>query len=351
DQLSILYISGLLAKVGIRAWAPDLEDAPDSLYNSACRITCLNAFRQLFAAGTYNYMNVNPNHIDSFTYFITTYNHYVHFLMAKRFKTEKADAGAMARETKRKTIQKYRERLRDQRVDFLKRHKSKFPPRYQILCEDTLAHSDDEFDPEKKVRIIKTLAYRSKNASKFFRRLDVEIAKEAQIIKNAAKKTPRVLPMEKIPSEFTRAPINLPIDFYAPKWFKALGPGQRRLVVNAQQVCFLPNAAKSLLPNRHPDEFLSNVKFSAKYLDVLSEAYEISDDKEGNVEDDEEDIIDEDEDLNSDDGGVDEEEEEEFYAEGEYGNLYDDDSDEEVAMGAASGEASGSGSGSASRSN
>ncbi|KAG0149602.1 hypothetical protein CROQUDRAFT_104950 [Cronartium quercuum f. sp. fusiforme G11] len=126
---------------------------------------------------------------------------------------------------------------------------------------------------------------------------------------------------------------------------------QECLMVNAQQVCFLPNAAESLLPNCHPDEFLSNVKFSAKYLDVLLEAYKISDDKEGNVEDDEEDIIDEDEDLNSDDGGVDEEEEEEFYAEGEYGNLYDYDSDEEVAMGAASGEASGSGSGAASRSN
>ncbi|KAH9811511.1 hypothetical protein DFH28DRAFT_1130679 [Melampsora americana] len=36
DQMSILYMSGILAKVGIRAWAPDLEDAPNSLYNSAC---------------------------------------------------------------------------------------------------------------------------------------------------------------------------------------------------------------------------------------------------------------------------------------------------------------------------
>ncbi|KAH9813763.1 hypothetical protein DFH28DRAFT_1127883 [Melampsora americana] len=34
DQGSIFYMHGVLAKVGIRAWGPDLDDAPDSLYNS-----------------------------------------------------------------------------------------------------------------------------------------------------------------------------------------------------------------------------------------------------------------------------------------------------------------------------
>ncbi|EGF97783.1 uncharacterized protein MELLADRAFT_118649 [Melampsora larici-populina 98AG31] len=57
DQTYVLYIHGLLAKVGIRVWGPDLNDAPDSLYNSACRITALSSFRQLLATGAYDYMN------------------------------------------------------------------------------------------------------------------------------------------------------------------------------------------------------------------------------------------------------------------------------------------------------
>ncbi|EGG10008.1 uncharacterized protein MELLADRAFT_95119 [Melampsora larici-populina 98AG31] len=338
DEMSILYISGLLAKVGIRAWAPNLDDAPDSLYNSACRITCLNAFRQLLASGTYNYMDVNLRHVDSASHMFSAYNHYVHFVMAARYKTEKNNVGAMAKESASKNIQKYRERLRDQRVEFFKQHKAKFPPRYRALCEDTLAHSDDEYDPIKKVRVIKTLGYRSKNASKFFQRLDVEMAKQAQVTKNAVKKTRRVLPMVPVPSTFTRAPTNLPIDFYDPKWFRALGPGQRRLMANAEAVCFLPNAADSLLPHCHPDEILGDARFSAKYLDALLEAYNLSDDEEDNVEDEEEEIDYGDEEIGSD--GVVEDEEDEFYAEGDYGGLYDDDSDEEDEGPVASGSGS-----------
>lgn len=60
DQYKILYCQGILAKTGIRVWCPDLQDAPDSLYNSACRITALKTFRELFSFGTYNYMNVQP---------------------------------------------------------------------------------------------------------------------------------------------------------------------------------------------------------------------------------------------------------------------------------------------------
>ncbi|KAG0139792.1 hypothetical protein CROQUDRAFT_101045, partial [Cronartium quercuum f. sp. fusiforme G11] len=50
DEIAILYISSILAKVGIRAWGPDLNDAPNSLYNSACQITALNTFHQLLAS-------------------------------------------------------------------------------------------------------------------------------------------------------------------------------------------------------------------------------------------------------------------------------------------------------------
>ncbi|MBW0524320.1 hypothetical protein O181_064035 [Austropuccinia psidii MF-1] len=36
QQFYIDYIKATLAKLGIHAWAPDLEDAPDSFFNEAC---------------------------------------------------------------------------------------------------------------------------------------------------------------------------------------------------------------------------------------------------------------------------------------------------------------------------
>ncbi|MBW0480009.1 hypothetical protein O181_019724 [Austropuccinia psidii MF-1] len=40
----ITYIHAMLAKLGIRIWAPDLQEAPNSLYNEACCIVALMTF-------------------------------------------------------------------------------------------------------------------------------------------------------------------------------------------------------------------------------------------------------------------------------------------------------------------
>ncbi|KAG0139000.1 hypothetical protein CROQUDRAFT_55381, partial [Cronartium quercuum f. sp. fusiforme G11] len=279
NEISILYISGILAKVGIRAWGPDLNNAPDSLYNSACRITALNTFHQLLAIGTYNYMNVNLKHANSLSLITSVYNHYVHFVMAAKYKTERNNAGKVKKQCTKKTIQKNRERLRDTRSEFLMRHRAKFPPRYRKVCSDVLAHSDDEYDAEKHVYVIKSLPYRSRNASKFFRRLDVEILKEEELNGKTSRKRIRKLPKTPAVSEFSRAPKNLPIDFYDLNWFKELPPAQKRLMTDTENVAFLPDAAQSLLPTRHPDEKLGDAKFTAKYLDVFLEAYNLSDDE------------------------------------------------------------------------
>ncbi|KAG0144706.1 hypothetical protein CROQUDRAFT_708506 [Cronartium quercuum f. sp. fusiforme G11] len=107
------------------------------------------------------------------------------------------------------------------------RHRAKFPPRYRKVCSDVLAHSDDEFNAEKKVYVIKSLPYHSKNANKFFRRLDVEILKEEEINGKTSRKRIRKLPKIPAVSEFKRAPKNLPIDFYNLNWFKELPPTQK----------------------------------------------------------------------------------------------------------------------------
>ncbi|EGF96931.1 uncharacterized protein MELLADRAFT_114731 [Melampsora larici-populina 98AG31] len=135
DQISVLYMNGILAKVGIREWAPDLEDAPDSLYNSA-------------SSGTYNYMNVELKYADNITLFIATYNHYVHYVMAGKYKAEKAEAGRLARESNRKNIQKYRERLlSDER--FTAKYRDALSEAYELSDEeDNVDPGPNEADDE-----------------------------------------------------------------------------------------------------------------------------------------------------------------------------------------------------------
>ncbi|MBW0578381.1 hypothetical protein O181_118096 [Austropuccinia psidii MF-1] len=40
----ITYVHAMLAKLGICIWAPDLKEAPDSLYNEACQVVALMTF-------------------------------------------------------------------------------------------------------------------------------------------------------------------------------------------------------------------------------------------------------------------------------------------------------------------
>lgn len=106
DQLYILYCQGILAKTGSRAWCPDLNDASESLYNSACRITALKTFRELCSSGAYNYMNIKGKYVNALPLFIRVYNHYVHYFMTDKFKREFKCAGKVAKENSKKLIQK-----------------------------------------------------------------------------------------------------------------------------------------------------------------------------------------------------------------------------------------------------
>lgn len=156
--------------------------------------------------------------------------------------------------------------------------------------------------------------------------------KEAEITGNTTRRRVRKFPKQPVPSEFKRVPKNLPIDFYDPSWFNQLPPGQKRLIVNAQQVAFLPNAALSLNPVRHPDEKLGDNQFTGKYLDIFLEAYQLSDEEEGAFDEENDSGSDTSIDLEAASEGTDEEEEEsDTYEEGEYGDLYDDKRDKPEA--------------------
>lgn len=149
----------------------------------------------------------------------------------------------------------------------------------------------------------------------------------------------RKLPKTPVKSEFTKAPKDLPLDFYKPLWFNKLLPGQKRVTANCSQVAFLPDASQSLKAKSHPDEKLGDNTFSGKYLEVLKQPYVISEDEEEAFEDGD-DQSDSDTSIDLEcpsEGSENEAEEPKCFEDGDYGALYDkeeedkdDDEDDHV---------------------
>ncbi|KAA1115239.1 hypothetical protein PGT21_033987 [Puccinia graminis f. sp. tritici] len=279
----IRYAKGLMARLGFRKWWPNLEEDCDLLYNTACRIAAVTTFQELAGAKAYAYLNINP------------------------------------------------EALAASRLEFATLNK--FPQRYIKILPPIAAHSDDEVQEGKGFFKIKTLPYQSKNANRFFRRLDIRMLK-------AAKKDPskrcriRKLPKNPEASAYTAAPKGLPIDFYDPEWYHNLTPAQQQLIPDLTNVAFLPNANESLLPKtqRHPHKSSKDKTFTRLYFEQLAEPYGLvgsttskeSGDEEGEGEGDDE----EGEGIDLD-GPSPDASEDEFIEEGDAGDLYNDNFVEE----------------------
>ncbi|MBW0561557.1 hypothetical protein O181_101272 [Austropuccinia psidii MF-1] len=83
SDFAIKYIVSFLAKLGIRRWAPDLNDLVDALYNEACRISAIQTFCQISISGAYEFMNVNMIYLDEIQLLTKVYNHYAHWYMVQ----------------------------------------------------------------------------------------------------------------------------------------------------------------------------------------------------------------------------------------------------------------------------
>lgn len=219
------------------------------------------------------------------------------------------------------------------RIQFLTSQPN-MPKRYIKLLAKPSAHSDDEARPNKKNSYtIKTLKFRSANMNKFVRRLDVGMEIADSITGKYSQRHSRLLPKTPVFSEFVSPPTQLPIDFYNPAWFNAFPPAQKEKIANSKTVALLPDASESFLSTPHPSESLSGKKFNDKYYARLIKPYQLvqasqSDDEDlertGNV-DVREEIIDDAEDgidLTAASDGEDADDDE-YYAEGEFGDLYD----------------------------
>lgn len=343
DTQAILTVHAALSKAGLAVWGPDLTQSHDSLFNAANRYIAISTFREVSSGPCYRYLQVNPKYVDDIGLLTSAYNHYVHYLSAAKFKREVRTPGRLAEAESVKTISQRRRRLAEACRLFASQNN--FPRRYKLILEQPYAHSDDELDPELKVHVIKTLEYRSANANKFFRRLDAMMDRVAITSGKTTQRQPRLLPMVPVPSKLQTPPTQLPIDYYSAKWYNALTPSQKEKIVKHNQVALLPDAGDSFIPapNTHPAEKLNGRDFNKKYHLRLTLPYQINapaGDSDSEAEDgpafhnkplhqvDMSDSID----LQAPSEGSDAEDRAAvnnlFFASGDYGQLYDQDSED-----------------------
>ncbi|EFP93885.2 uncharacterized protein PGTG_19898 [Puccinia graminis f. sp. tritici CRL 75-36-700-3] len=324
----VRYAQGIMAQLGLSVWCPNLDEDSGSLYNAAHRIAALTTFTELAATPAYAYLKVDPAMAQNMTLLIPAYNHFVHYLQAEKYKKEIKQKGKVAQEASNKKHNKNRERLRDERRNFA--ILNKFPQRYRDILEPIAAHSDDEEVEGKGFYKIKTLPYRSNNANRFFRRLDVVMKKAAEQdpLRKSSRRRVRRLPKEPQESLYKAAPKGLPIDFYHPKWFNELVPAQQHSIPDRTRIAFLPNANESLLPKseKNLDEKLKDSTFTRKYWEVVEES---SEEEENAAEDQVNGQGDEGEGIDLTQPSEGSDSDDEYHVEGDAGELYDEEGDDE----------------------
>ncbi|KAI9610340.1 hypothetical protein KEM48_002526, partial [Puccinia striiformis f. sp. tritici PST-130] len=152
---------------------------------------------------------------------------------------ELKEEGKVAKDAAHKRFSKNRERLRDKRLDYA--IVNKFPKRYRAILEPISAHSDDEKEEGNRFFTIKTLMFRSKNANRFFRRLDAVMLKASEQNPSAqgSRRRIRRLPRTPVMSTSLVAPKGLAIDYYGPKWYNELDLAQQKKIPNRSILAFL----------------------------------------------------------------------------------------------------------------
>ncbi|KAI7965085.1 hypothetical protein MJO29_003183 [Puccinia striiformis f. sp. tritici] len=344
----VRYAQGLMNQLGLEVWCPNLDEDSTSLYNLAHRISALTTFTELASTIAYAYLGINPRMAGDLTLLIPAYDHFVHYLQYENYRKELKEEGKriyclvnnnVAKDAAHKRFSKNRERLRDERLDYA--IVNKFPKQYRAILEQISAHSDDKKEEGNRFFTIKTLPFRSRNANRFFRRLDTVMLKSAEQNFSAQGSRRRIRRLPRTPVMLTSlvAPKGLAIDYYGPKWYNELDLAQQKKIPNRSILAFLPNASESLHPKdkRHPDEKLLTRAFTKKYWEVLAEPY-------GLVLGDSSDSDDDDQDGEGGNGGGSDKEGEgidltvpssddsgdEFYEEGDAGSLYEDEDEGEV---------------------
>ncbi|MBW0513096.1 hypothetical protein O181_052811 [Austropuccinia psidii MF-1] len=116
----------------------------------------------------------------------------------------------------------------------------------------------------------------SENANVFFFRVDEGISKAEEASGKRSLRREHHIPAPGKGSIRKTFHNQLPIDFYDPDWFNNWKAGQKSRFADVNQVASFPDSSKCLLGKQHPDERLSDKKFSQEYWDQIIEPYNIS---------------------------------------------------------------------------
>ncbi|MBW0586473.1 hypothetical protein O181_126188 [Austropuccinia psidii MF-1] len=76
------------------------------------------SFQQIASSGAYQYMRANLSFSNDISLLCSVYDHYVHYLMAEKYKKEIREEGKNNRDEEKKVVQRARQRLRDRRYRF-----------------------------------------------------------------------------------------------------------------------------------------------------------------------------------------------------------------------------------------
>jgi hypothetical protein len=103
----------------------------------------------------------------------------------------------------------------------------------------------------------------------------------------------RIVPGDQKNSEFLVLPTGMPVDYFDPLFFNGLQPRLRHSLTTGK-VALLPDISQSF--SGHPDERISDAKFTEKYEDSVLVKYDLVDEGELDGPDDDDWMITENED-------------------------------------------------------
>ncbi|KAF9033676.1 hypothetical protein BJ165DRAFT_1534605 [Panaeolus papilionaceus] len=262
------------ARYGLKLWAPDLRQAPYGLYNSACRMSAIDSFRQANTGGIYAMFKPDTRFNGNLDLLIKVYDHTVHYLHYRRYLRELALPGANAALDGENTTMQNRRRLAESRA--LHAKKSGYPRRYLPLFK-TKATSDDERDANdlreglQRVFWIKKRPERSTWANEFYRLF----GEEHELFLDLAPNKQRLDRIRRIPpdgmqdnSKFKRLPKKMPLDYYAPAFYNRLPPRLRALIADEDLMVFLPNVKETFqcpdLEELNDEDFMAIPEIAAR---------------------------------------------------------------------------------------
>ncbi|EJD37361.1 hypothetical protein AURDEDRAFT_173635 [Auricularia subglabra TFB-10046 SS5] len=241
-ETALRFMLGQLAKYGLRAWRPNFNEGPYSLYNSTHRFVALDTFRQLVVSLAYDHMAVDKAYLDQMLLLTQVYDHYVHFRIFKIWEREQKYPGAAQAEMERDTILARRRKTANERGDFL--DERGYPKWVVELIGNPEATSDDEEGRAKiggKVMAVLWIREKEERAdifTKLVRWIDQRIAELKQLrtrrgpvnsIKQAtgAERIRIVCPKRKLSEE--PLPVGIALDYYDVDIFNSLDYSFRAL--------------------------------------------------------------------------------------------------------------------------